>query len=455
MPCDCVGRAGELGNRRAADQRLQSDAFSRSPQHAWALHDTSNGVSPGAPVLREQVDREDVVDPHEHSHAKRRRAESENAVGEQDSQRTAAAAEDPLDSSIDLTARGEEAQRELEGMGTEGSELDKFIRLRSYVLHMQEGASLLLWKEDGLELCWFWLDKDCLSLNWEVDENSITPRLQSDDSDAEDGAGVLGRRHKEGGSLLLERIVDIVPLGAGADQLTDSPTDSSFSVQLQDTRLDIVAPTSLDFQVWYFGLAFATRLRLNALQESDADYSVTDPQPSEDDEASPSQTGAARPCAHTPTPVSPRAYVNTRLSSGAADTEDDPDTFHHAQGSQRAGGGGDEKWKRWKAKDKEQRRLIERLLRENQTLKEVRRNKDQAIQRLLHDLHLAEARAAQDAAFILEAKTPATSMESDKNWQHREQYRTNARNRKLLEILQVKKESIEQLWALLRQCLAE
>lgn len=434
------------------DQRLlPSDAFSR---HVWALHATSKDVSPGAPVLREQVDREDVASSH--SQAKRRRAESENAAGAHDSQRPAAAAEDPLDSSIELNARGEEAQRELEGMGTEGSELEKFIRLRSYVLHMQEGASLLQWKENGLELCWFWLDKDCLSLNWEVDETSNTPRLQSDDSDAEDGAGVPGRRHKEGGSLLLERIVDIVPLGAGADQLTDSPTDSSFSVQLQDTRLDIVAPTSLDFQVWYFGLAFATRLRLNALQESDADYNVTDPQPSEDDEASPSQAGAgSRTCAHTPTPVPPRAYVHTRLSSGAADTEDDPDAFHHAQGSRRGGGGGDEKWKRWKAKDKEQRGLIERLQRENQTLKEVRRNKDQAIQRLLHDLHLAEARAAQDAAFILEAKTPATSMESDKNWQHREQYRTNARNRKLLEILQVKKESIEQLWALLRQCLAE
>jgi hypothetical protein len=113
-----------------------------------------------------------------------------------------------------------------------GSEVDNFARLRSYIQHMQEGASLLVWKENGLQLCWFWLDKECLALNWDVDEE--------DTEDADSAAG---------GSILLERIVDIVPLGAGADQLTNAPTDSSFSVQLEDWRLDIVAPTSGDFQV--------------------------------------------------------------------------------------------------------------------------------------------------------------------------------------------------------------
>ena len=144
-----------------------------------------------------------------------------------------------LDASGDLTASAHEARRDLESMD---SELDNFIRLRSYILHMQEGASLLLWKEDGLQLCWFWLDKDCLSLNWDVDESPAD--LGAEESEESGGGG-------GGGSLLLERIVDIVPLGAGADQLTDAPTDSSFTVQLQDSRLDIVAPTSLDFQVCF------------------------------------------------------------------------------------------------------------------------------------------------------------------------------------------------------------
>ena len=192
---------------------------------------------PGVPVLREQVGREDMQD-----------SPSERAAGAHDSQRPQGGA-DPLDTSGELSARGEEAQRQLEGMGAEGSELDKFIRLRSYVLHMQEGASLLLWKEDGLELCWFRLDKECLSLNWEVDETSTTPRPLADDSDADEDPAARDAQGKGGGSLLLERIVDIVPLGAGADQLTNSPTDSSFTVLLQDSRLDIVAPTSLDFQV--------------------------------------------------------------------------------------------------------------------------------------------------------------------------------------------------------------
>jgi hypothetical protein len=146
-----------------------------------------------------------------------------------------------LDASGDLTASAHEARRDLESMD---SELDNFIRLRSYILHMQEGASLLLWKENGLQLCWFWLDKDCLSLNWDVDESPAD--LGAEDSEESGGGGGGGGG---GGSLLLERIVDIVPLGAGADQLTDAPTDSSFTVQLRDSRLDIVAPTSLDFQV--------------------------------------------------------------------------------------------------------------------------------------------------------------------------------------------------------------
>ena len=158
----------------------------------------------------------------------------------------AATAAEFTDHSSDLSACAEEAQRRLEGMG---SELDQFIRLRSYILHMQEGASLLLWKEDGLQLCWFWLDKDCHSLNWDVDETASATCIG--DAELEDRAAGegWGGRGAEGGSLLLDRIVDIVPLGAGADQLTDSPTDSSFSVQLENSRLDIVAPTSLDFQV--------------------------------------------------------------------------------------------------------------------------------------------------------------------------------------------------------------
>lgn len=96
----------------------------------------------------------------------------------------------------------------------------------------------------------------------------------------------MGRESSEGegGSLALENIDDIVPLGAGPDQvprgstprrrsgftcndnvggqsrrvltiyfpllqLSDSPTDASFSVLVGDERLDIVAPTSFDFQV--------------------------------------------------------------------------------------------------------------------------------------------------------------------------------------------------------------
>jgi hypothetical protein len=57
-------------------------------------------------------------------------------------------------------------------------------------------------------------------------------------------------------------------------QLSDRPTDSSFSILVENQRLDIVAPTSSDFQVWYFGLAFATRLRMNALAEGDQLVSV-------------------------------------------------------------------------------------------------------------------------------------------------------------------------------------
>uniref|UniRef100_A0A7S4HBH2 PH domain-containing protein n=1 Tax=Guillardia theta TaxID=55529 RepID=A0A7S4HBH2_GUITH len=155
------------------------------------------------------------------------------------------------ESNADGSEYSRSVDNQIQDLEEVGSELDNFIRLRSYILHMQEGASLLLWREDGLQLCWFWLDKECKSLNWDFDEQDL-------------GGGVEGMT---GDSLLLERIIDIVPLGAGPDQLTDNPTDSSFTIIHDGGKLDIVAPTSLDFQVWYFGLAFATRLRMNAVED--------------------------------------------------------------------------------------------------------------------------------------------------------------------------------------------
>ena len=234
------------------------------------------------------------------------------------------------------------------------SEPENLVRLRSYILDMQEGASLLLWKEDGLQVCWFWLDKDGLSLHWDVDEEADS---------GNDGAG---------GSLLLERIVDIVPLGACADQLSDSPTDSSFSVQLQDHRLDIVAPTSLDFQVWYFGLAFATRLRLSALEEASA---CSDTQTAE-------RTGAEEQ-------TSSEAEHGKRNVAAAQTGDDGSEAL--AEDDQ---GSGVRRRRAAEAQRPEeivetQRRVIHKLQQDNQMLHEARRIKDQAIERLLHDLQVA------------------------------------------------------------------
>lgn len=287
------------------------------------------------------------------------------------------------DVSSDRNASANEAHRDL---GSTDSELDNFIRLRSYILHMQEGASLLLWKEDGLQLCWFWLDKDCLSLNWDVDESP-------GELGADDGEGGGG-----GGSLLLERIVDIVPLGAGADQLTDAPTDSSFTVQLRDSRLDIVAPTSLDFQVWYFGLAFATRLRMNALEDAsacseshtDMDGQVETESDGLDCDAEVKEAGrASRDGEHHECPVD-------EGGDAAAPAEDRRRRQRRRDNGERPATGGrghqesgdDAHVHSMKQRLQECRLTIEKLQHENQTLKDVRRSKDLAIQRLLHDIQV-------------------------------------------------------------------
>jgi hypothetical protein len=297
-----------------------------------------------------------------------------------------------LDVSSEMNAAAEEAQRKLTEH-TVTSELDNFIRLRSYIMHMQQGASLLLWKEDGLQLCWFWLDKDCLSLNWDVDE-----------TESGEGGGAA-----QGASLLLERIVDIVPLGAGADQLTDSPTDSSFSIQLEGSRLDIVAPTSLDFQVWYFGLAFATRLRLNALQG----MQETGSESNSGDTASRNAAGvthAQRRASEQESESESERDRDSEAASVAAGNDENgaggrmggsqksPQRFHSAGRRREVGGGGAGGARseggggggsNIEEKVDEQRRMIEKLQRENHHLKEVRRSKDQAIERLLHDLQVS------------------------------------------------------------------
>uniref|UniRef100_A0A7S4M161 PH domain-containing protein n=1 Tax=Guillardia theta TaxID=55529 RepID=A0A7S4M161_GUITH len=307
------------------------------------------------------------------------------------------------ESNADGSEYSRSVDNQIQDLEEVGSELDNFIRLRSYILHMQEGASLLLWREDGLQLCWFWLDKECKSLNWDFDEQDL-------------GGGVEGMT---GDSLLLERIIDIVPLGAGPDQLTDNPTDSSFTIIHDGGKLDIVAPTSLDFQVWYFGLAFATRLRMNAVEDVQDSSRDERDRMNEDHEI------------HSPSRMK-RSSVQF-LDTEADKNHDSPEVENLM------------------TKMEEQRRLIEQLQRENQALKEVRRNKDEAISRLLKDLQAAENRSWEN---MQEGKTPATSQESDSHWHHREIYRVRQRNSKLQQILQVKQKTVREMWFLLKEMTA-
>jgi len=69
-------------------------------------------------------------------------------------------------------------------------------------MHDQRLTSLCF--DLAFQLCWFWLDEECSTLYWDLDEG--------EGSRADEAAGI-------GGSLPLERIDDIVPLGAGPDQV--------------------------------------------------------------------------------------------------------------------------------------------------------------------------------------------------------------------------------------------
>jgi len=304
----------------------------------------------------------------------------------------------------------EAARADVDGMAPIGGELDNFIRLRSYILYMQEGASLLLWREDGLQLCWFWIDRNCSSLHWEIDEQ------------ADEEGGVTCEAG--GGSILLADITDIVPLGAGPDQLSDSPTDSSFSVVLGGARLDIVAPTSLDFQVWYFGLAFATRLRLNAMASGVAEGAALSESSTDREESEGESDGGWA--------GDVRALLRRGAASGGATLD--------AEESRAVLEGMDA-----------QARALAALQKENARLRDERRSKDEAISRLLADLQEAQGARGdgEEGGARREAKTG--SEESDRNWQVREVFRARQRARQLDEIARVKNASLQLLTLLLAE----
>jgi len=92
----------------------------------------------------------------------------------------------------------------------------------------------------------------------------------------------------------------------------------------------------------------------------------------------------------------------------------------------------------------EQRRLIEQLQSDNSALREVKRSKDEAISRLLNEL-----RASEEARGEAEAKTNATSLESERNWHQRELYVQRGRNRKLQDMVEAKDVCIAELLELL------
>jgi hypothetical protein len=92
----------------------------------------------------------------------------------------------------------------------------------------------------------------------------------------------------------------------------------------------------------------------------------------------------------------------------------------------------------------EQRRVIEQLQSDNSSLREVKRSKDEAISRLLNEL-----RASEEARGEAEAKTNATSLESERNWHQRELFVQRGRNRKLQDMVEAKDACIAELLELL------
>jgi len=343
-------------------------------------------------------------------------------------------------------------------------------QLDACVQLMQRGSLLLVFHTQGVRMAFFNVSADGNSLHWDyVEENEEGDVVPVDAT----------RTHV----LLLRTVVDVSPNNSLASLSSNDVFALRITVQ-DGGELNIIAPSKTDFAVWFYGLAFLQRLMNSSDEPLDQEaqeggdddtqsngpsssaassedvrrliHQTRDLKQSQEEDSDgylEGNDGAVEP-PRFDSEASSEQYQQDDRDNYENDAQDEEDDGNHP--SVRSGCSSHEQStgidlataRRMLEQNQAQHQLIQSLMSENQQLQEMKRQKDQAIQRLLGDIK--ELRSEGAASEAMHA-----SGESDVNQLRREVTVLKRHRQMLLSIIDVKDKCLADLWTMLCDVLTE
>jgi hypothetical protein len=304
----------------------------------------------------------------------------------------------------------------------------------------------------GVRMAFFNVSADGNSLHWDyVEENEEGDVVPVDAT----------RTHV----LHLRTVVDVSPNNSLASLSSNDVFALRITVQ-DGGELNIIAPSKTDFAVWFYGLAFLQRLMSSSdgaedggdddNQSNDRTSSVAssedvrrligqvrDQKISQEEDSDGYLEGTDG--AVEPPPFdsegSSQQYQQDSYDNDEQD-EDDAEPSSQSSGIDMATA------RRLLEQNHAQQQLIQSLMSENQQLQEMKRQKDQAIQRLLGDIKELRSEGAVSEGIH-------ASGESDVNQLRREVTVLKRHRQMLLSIIDVKDKCLADLWTMLCDVLSE
>eukprot|EP00002_Diphylleia_rotans_P041055 TRINITY_DN9893_c0_g1_i1.p1 TRINITY_DN9893_c0_g1~~TRINITY_DN9893_c0_g1_i1.p1 ORF type:complete len:268 (+),score=37.89 TRINITY_DN9893_c0_g1_i1:48-851(+) len=258
----------------------------------------------------------------------------------------------------------------------------QFLQLRSCVQEMKRGGPLFVEEETGIHMYWFVVSDDLLSLYW-----SDPQTMQAT------------------GSLDLRKVREII---GGHDQrsISRKGPSAAWIMRTDDSEIYVIAPNWNAFSVWYKGLICLTGL------PNEPQSHISDQYSSKTHGVRGSQLGCdtkyrQKTWKYLSVENEPNRYLSR--SSTSTNTNISKESYRNELLG---------RFERLKLQIINQEHHIQRLGDQNMALEDLRRQKDQVIQRLLKDLQ--EATPGHHRV-----KTPGyySSKESDFNYRARKSSR--------------------------------
>lgn len=333
-------------------------------------------------------------------------------------------------------------------------------QLDACVQLMQRGSLLLVFHTQGVRMAFFNVSADGNALHWDyVEENDEGDVVPVDST----------RTHV----LPLRTVVDVSPNNSLASLSSNDVFALRITVQ-DGGELNIIAPSKTDFAVWFYGLAFLQRL-MNSSDEADDGEGQQDGDDDTQSSNDPSSAASSEDVRRLISQVQKQNLAQEEDSDGYLEGNDgavEPPRFDSEASSEqhqrderdsyenddqddddvgpstRSSGIDIATARHLLDQNNAQQELIHRLMSENQQLQEMKRQKDQAIQRLLGDIKELRSEGAVGEAMH-------ASGESDVNQLRREVTVLKRHRQMLLSIIDVKDKCLADLWTMLCDVLSE